>query len=210
MIAALLLLVCAGIALALVGPAWPPPGGVDFTMSGAGAGSPGGQNFHFSNFDPNAFSALYWGPGASDAIALTLDGGPPDDVLTFSASSGAAAEWTGTCFYSGGGTDIPVRFTLTITGLGADPFVDAGSIGAPPGIGVLADNSSGLDFSANFIFEGLHQGTWTPVNDLPQPGGGYTATSFSGGFFYEAPVSVSPSTWGHVKSLYSVPYGTSP
>jgi len=202
--AAVLLLGGMTPAAAIIGPVYPPPGGVDFATSGGQAGDPGGINFHFTNFDPGQFSELYWGPASADAVLLTLNGGPADDILAFSSVSGNAAEWTGTSFYANAGVDVPTRFTLTITGLGANPFVDAGSVGADPGIGVLADDSAGLDFTANLLFEALVQGTWQAVNTLPQPGGGYTSTSFSGGFFYEPPtIGVSPDSWGSVKGRYA-------
>ena len=53
----LLHLIGASKAGALEGPVYPPPGGVDFATSGSQAGDPGGINFHFTNFDPSAFSA---------------------------------------------------------------------------------------------------------------------------------------------------------
>jgi hypothetical protein len=183
----------------LVGPAYPPPGGVSFSTSGGPSpGDPGGLNFIFTVFDPTAFKALWWGPQNQTAVAAGLNQTP--HTLTFSSISGATATWTGTTDYrvppSGNLVNVPVRCDITVTGMGSNPWVLSTSVpgldpGVGTGIGAVVPNPSGLDFTATIEFKAYVGGSYIPLNTVPQlPGPIRTVSSFAGGFFFvvnEAP-----------------------
>jgi hypothetical protein len=95
----------------------------------------------------------------------------------------------------GSGRDtIDVFLEITVNGLGASPWVPAGSVtGLDPGVGAVVDNGAGSDFMATLeFFADLSDypgfDDRTPLNvvpQLPSPGPTPTVSSFAGGFFAE-------------------------
>ena len=177
-------------AAALVGPAFPPPGGVTYSFSGLGAGEAGGATIHFSDIDETLFQNLYWGAWDNLAVRAKMDStddtfndsGPfQNEVLDFDAMqsnlANGIARWSGgtelpTAF---GNLPIAVRFTLTVldsTNAPA-PLTTASVSGLPsPNFGaldILAIPGNG-DFSANLLFEARREGdrsaVWAPFNEV--------------------------------------------
>ena len=187
-------------ATVLNGPIWPAPGGTNFTDSGGNAGDAGGTTFNFSGFDPSQFSALYWGADdsqtPSDAIGAGLDG--TLHPMTFSNASGTTAYWDTTSASTNPTTLVTstqtIWLAIDVTGLGASPWVDAGSLGLSSWIGDVANNSSGAPFSANLQFTVGASPGGTPIDNLQQPANSsnLTQTSFYGAFYYAAPVATVP------------------
>src|SRR5262249_45056821 len=149
----------------LTGPAVPPNGGtVNVAFSGAPSpGSPGGTTVSFTSFDPDTtWSQLYWGPSSSTLPTAGLDATP--HAFTFSGITGGnVATWAGPPHWTNPTTGIthtgvPIQLQITITGLGATPWVLSTSIpgldpGPGTGIGAVADDSSlQADFSAKIEF----------------------------------------------------------
>lgn len=176
------------------GPVYPPPGGVTYSPSGA-AGGPGGQNRSYTAFDNSAFSALYWGASSAGLPAAGLDG--LFHTMTFQSAAGTAATWSVVSPWYNPTTMLTtnqtILLTITIAGLGANPWIDGTSVGLAPSIGWVVDNSSGLDFIANLAFTVPTQGGQA-INLLQQQpscgGNPCTRTSFTGAFYYLDPEAV--------------------
>jgi hypothetical protein len=173
------------------GPLYPPPGGVTLSTSGAAsAADAGGKNFSFSNLNSSSFSDLYWGLAAPATAGF--DGNV--DTLSFVQVLGSTAIWqtTSSWFDPANSVNYPsVTIQLQITLNGGPSWVSASSLGLSSSLGVVANVSSGQNFSANVRFLG----------DGPNGSGiGITAldnfegtndSSFSGGFYYDPPRSAS-------------------
>ncbi len=170
--------------------AYPPPGGVTTNFGGAPSpGDAGGSSFIFTGFDPLAFTALYWGTyddnSTGNSVTAGLDG--TATALAFSSSSGTTATWSGLTNYTDPHTlvttnNVPVEMVVSISGLGANPWVAAASLGLPAGVGAVADDSAGADFTANVQFLANVGGGFVALNSIDN-GGGMTNSSISGGFY---------------------------
>lgn len=186
-------------ATSMLGPAFPPTGGsVSYSFTGVDAGSPGGRNINFWGFSlsPAAIDT-YWGPASAYSASASLDGSP--DLLTFSGIAGAAATWAGTTSWTNPDTSIvypsvPIELVITVTGLGASPWVLATSPpgldpGVGAGIGAVVDTLDGTSFTANLFYRAKHPVTsaWTAINSFEQAGGGLTTNSFTGDFYTLVP-----------------------
>ena len=185
---------------ALVGPAYPAPGGNNFVGSGAAsAGDSGGHTNNYSSFNPSAFSALYWGPDSGFPSTAGLDGST--HVLTFSGISGDVATWAGTTTWLDHNTGIdhtgvPIELLVTVTGLGANPWVSFSSANGtdPTGVGAVVNDSAGVNFSANLQFLGNTGSGFQALNSITT--GGLTNSSFSGAFYSAAaPVPLPAAAW---------------
>ena len=92
--------------MAIIGPVFPPPGGVTFSRNPptGSAGEAGGVTFNFSGFDFTQYDRLWWGPAN---IRAAMDGSTsaavnsPGETLTFGSLSGDIATWTGSTTVSG-------------------------------------------------------------------------------------------------------------
>lgn len=200
---ALLLLASPAAHAALIGPAYPAPGGNGFFGSGAAsAGDPGGRTNNYSGFNAAAFSALYWGPSSANLPSAALDG--TLDALSFSGITGTTASWVGTTSWtnpSNGATNpsAGLRMDITIAGLGATPWVSFASANGsdPAGVGAVVDDSSGSAFSATIAFFANTGSGWTALNSVLQPASpsGLTKSNFSGAFYSAAPVPLPAAAW---------------
>jgi hypothetical protein len=185
----------------ITGPSFPPDGGtVSFSFSGTSAANPGGLTVSFTDFTPDStWSDLYWGPASNALPTAGLDG--TAHSLTFSGISGTTATWAGTTSWTDPNTStlytgVPLEVRITITGLGATPWVLSTSVdGLDPGPGagtgaVVDDTTSQSDFSANtqFLADIPTDGTgnFIALNDVMTTGG-MTNSSFTGGFYSSAP-----------------------
>lgn len=155
----------------------------------------------FTSFVPDtSWSQLYWGPDSGALPTAGLDAAP--HALTFSAIAGTTATWAGTSSWTNPTTGIthagvPIQMRITITGLGAAPWVTSTSItgldpGPGTGIGAVVDNSvSQADFTANVQFladiptDGA--GNFIAINSVQQSAGLKTNSSFTGAFYSAAP-----------------------
>jgi hypothetical protein len=92
-------------------------------------------------------------------------------------------------------TGVPIKVTVTITGLGGTPWALSTSIaqldpGVGTGIGAVISDAAGTPFSANTQFladiptDGA--GNFIAVNTI-QNGGGKTVSSFTGAFYTRVP-----------------------
>jgi hypothetical protein len=181
-----------------IGPVYPPPGGVNFSSSGGSAGNAGGVTYTFNTFDNSAFSALFWGASSSSLPAAGLDGNL--NAMNFQGVSGTAATWSVVSPWFNPTTSLTtnqtILLTITIGGLGTNPWIDGASVGLPSSIGWVVDNSAGQNFTANLAFTVSSLGN-AALNSLQQPSGGCgvnpcTRSSFAGGFYYEAAAVPEP------------------
>lgn len=186
---------------ALTGPVFPAPGGTTFSGSGQ-QGNTGGRIWNYSGFDTSKFSSLYWGPSITSLPSASLDG--TLHSLTFAGISGTTATWSGSTSYTNPTSNftstVNLYLTISVNGLGANPWVPASSLGLPTA-GALVNNSSGADFSAKIQFTGYgtSANVGTPLNSFQQPPTpppvlSKTITSFSGAFYYVSPVP-EPEEW---------------
>jgi hypothetical protein len=192
----------------ILGPSFPPDGGtVSFSSSGVAPGSAGGRNWNFADFgETTGWDALYWGPSSASLPSAGLDSS--NHPLALSGISGTTATWAGVSSWTNPDngvthSNVPIELRVAITGLGASPWVLSSSIvdldpGAGTGIGAVVDNTTGLDFTANFQFladiptDGPTG--FIPINAVEQGlPGGQTRTSFGGGFYSVIP---EPGTLG--------------
>jgi hypothetical protein len=149
----------------LFGPEYPPPGGVNFSSSGAGSGQTGGKTFSYSGFDPSQYETLYWGPLDVANVINAGDATPAD--MQFVGLAGGSYEFDSTANWTFNGAFIgtqhlPTRMLLTVTGLGAEDTQANLGASSPNGsypLFIVTGN-----FSANFVFQVDYQNTWTPVD----------------------------------------------
>jgi hypothetical protein len=172
---------------------------VTSTPSGASAGNPGGAGVAFTGFAPTtSWTELYWGPSSAALPGAGLDGSL--HAMPFSGISGTTATWAGTTSWTNPSTGlthtgVPIQMRITITGLGATPWVLSTSIpqldpGVGTGIGAVVNNVALADFSFNTQFladiptDGM--GNFIAINSV-QNGGNQTRSSYTGGFYSRVP-----------------------
>jgi len=172
---------------------YPPPGGVNFSGSGA-AGLTGGRTNTYDFLDHSAFDVLWWGPAA---VGSAMDGGINEvgETMSFSSAVGQVAYWTGTTDVttSSGVQPIYTRLTATILG-GATGWLTPVSVGITPGP-LQVTEVTGDPFIVNFIFEASLSlnGTYTAIralfDSLPKPNNNpaMVVTNLDGQFFYAEP-----------------------
>ncbi len=192
--AALLICSAPSASAVLVGPG-PAPGGSTFTNTGGVSGTETLATWDFSGFTPSAFTELYYGVDQVNygPLAAGIDG--TLNPMAYIGASGTTATWRVDAPYTsaGGSGDppdgsYPITLTLTVTGLGPSPWVDATSLGLPADVGAVADNSAGLDFTLNWEVTVDMSPNSIGVVPLNGPGGvpgpgGHTAFSFASGFY---------------------------
>jgi hypothetical protein len=180
----------------IVGPVYPPPGGVTFSATGS-SGSTGGRTGTYTNF--NFSGTLYWGPSEA---GIRLDG-QSSPLNEFTASqldlpssnlAGGVARWVLPNVHvdtvsPSGGILVTTRLTLTVTTTGGSSIALTNSLpsGLSGSIGVVMQVPG--SFNDNFLFEvnDPSSGQWVPAVDWynsQSTGSAGTATSFGGGFWY--------------------------
>lgn len=188
---------------AIMGPDFPPPGGVNWSSSGVN-GTEGTAIWNYSGLDVTGLDSLYFGLNqvGYGPVGVGLDGLVAPFV--FGSVSGQTAVWNGSTTYFDGTSNPPAdtRLTMTVTGLGATPWVtDLASIGLDDTgtfgiLGAVVDVSSGSDFVLTWKIEAkIGNGGFQPVNGssgIQQfPGhDGDTRTNFATGFYSEATAAV--------------------
>lgn len=184
------------VGAAIVGPTYPAPGGNSWASNGGSAVHAGGVDFAYTNFDPSAFTDLYWGAWDVTTTSATLDG--VLRTLAFDGVSGNVATWRGTTNWldhlTGAWHDnVPIQLDIAITGNGS--WVAAADLGLIGRSDYLWDTSRGNDFTANFLFSadaGVNHGGLKPLDEFEV--GASTSpnmqSNFSGGFFATAAPSV--------------------
>jgi hypothetical protein len=189
---------------ALIGPTYPAPGGNSFSGSGGSPGDAGGHNNNYSNFNTGAFSALYWGSDSGFLPTAGLDGS--SHPLTFLSAAGDVATYSGTTSWFDHNTSItytnvPIELLVTISGLGANPWVNFASVNGtdPTGVGAVVDDSSGSAFTANLQFLANTGSGFQALNTVPASG--LTNSSFTGAFYSTAPVPLPAAAWLLVSGL---------
>lgn len=207
----------------LIGPIYPPAGGVTFSGSGS-AGDPGGRTNTYSAIDESLFDALFFGAQDSNAVGAALDGviDTASEVLDLNLSSlnvvngVGSAEWDGqsTAATAFGPQLADIRFVMTITDtLGARPtLVNSASVaGMPtPGNFALVDvlqipglSGTNGDYLVNLSFQARNAGTtnaFQPINSYFNSlstgfcAGGCVRTSFTGGFYEQVAAVPEPAS----------------
>ena len=165
-LAATMILLVAGTATAgVIGPQYPPPGGVSWTpVSGTSLGASGGVTWAYSGFDLTATDDLWWAP---HQVGASLDGGTPDPLSYAGQTTANSVIWTGYTpiwFLSGGSvysTTIGVQFTATLLDGATWDSTPSGASGAPPRVEDVQGN-----FRVNMKMEGWNNGSWIPLDSL--------------------------------------------
>ncbi len=182
---------------ALVGPTYPTVSQYAVT-SGADMGNAGGITYTYSSLSPN----LYWGPDSTSLPQAGLDN--VYHQLSFAGISGAVATWTGsTSWYDPTNNitypSVPLTLQITVTGLGANPWVTFTSANGsdPAGVGAIVSDPLGTDFSANLYLYATTVNGAQPLNNVQQSlsDAGYSVEGFSGAFYTPAPVPLPASAW---------------
>ncbi|TWU25821.1 PEP-CTERM sorting domain-containing protein [Bythopirellula polymerisocia] len=182
----------------LVGPTGTAPGGNSWVNTGGVSGTEALATWDYSGFNPGSFSALYFGLNQVDygPLAATINGGSLNP-LSYVGSSGTTATWSVSAPYtSAGGTgdppsgNYPITFTMTVSGLGPSPWIDATSLGLSADIGAVADNSAGADFTLHWqVLVDMGSYGIVPLNGPGGvPGSNHTGFSFADGFYSTAAV----------------------
>lgn len=202
---AALLVSTQALSTTLVGPVYPPPGGVTFSSNGVNAVDTGRVGT-YSNFDLTASNALYFG---LSPIGLAMDGAinSPGETLTYSSALSdllnGIAVFTGTTTVNSFGVDQTVydRFTATFTDLSNNPLSIATnpdvSGGAFPVLTVLGSYKVGQGFTASSSLNGSYISASSYFSNAHAPSTpGLLKSSISGGFYYEPVAAVpEPGTW---------------
>jgi hypothetical protein len=201
----------------ITGPAYPAPGGNSWAwapnppLPGVSAVHLGGVNYIYTNFDPSAFTDLYWGAWNVTTTSATLDGTLHN--LAFSGFTGSTAKWTGTTSWfkhdvpHPGGPDgewvynVPIELRIAITGTGS--WVAAAGLGLTGRSDYLWDTSKGQNFTANLQFLADAGGGMQPLDQFNVGDFNEMQANFSGGFYSTPPVP-EPTTiviWSLLGSL---------
>ncbi len=170
------------------------------TVGDGRQGSATGQEIDYYGFDSSQFTQLYYGinPNPPSDIYLpnvNLDG--VDTTLVFQEVDGTTAMWTGSTVadLSGDGPmTIPLRFLMTITGLGDNPWVDPASVSLPLAMGAAVADPEGLDFKLNFFFQADYGDGFGPLVPAPFGSQGGTVGSSVGYTFFVVRPTPEPAT----------------
>jgi Ca2+-binding RTX toxin-like protein len=174
----------------ILGPDFPPPGGVTFTGTGNGLGTAGGRTFNFSNFDFTAFHQMVWQPVS---VQLSMNADPNNVVLsqsenpTFAPNDPASnlnagvGIWTGSTQFThlvGNSmvTDtLNTRFRIVVTDGNAAPVsllnsTNLGNPGPSAADVVVANDNPNVtqlnNFHVQMFMEANFNNSWQAVTDL--------------------------------------------
>jgi hypothetical protein len=188
----------AAVQAATMGPVYPPPGGVTFSGVGS-AGGVGGRTNSYSSFDVSGLSGLYWGADSGNLPASGLNG--TLSAMTFQSVIGTQATWSVVSSWFNPTTSVTsletILLTISIAGLGANPWIDATTVGLASSIGWIVDNSLGQNFTANLAFTVPTEGglALNSLQQLASCGGNPCArSSFAGAFYYVVNSVPEPGT----------------
>jgi len=196
----------------ILGPVYPPPGGVTFNSNGQ-MGSGTGVFFYFTDFDLSQVATLAWGTDTSAPILLAMDGmaNDPGETLIFNSTDSDFANgimrFTGSTnfTYQDPGTlnfvteTLDTRLTVHVyDGQGNIPLADVTDpeINLAPEIGGIAPvnenyptGGTNSPMTVNLLMEAFFNGSWQPVDDVftsqNTPPTSEVVTSFLGGFYYQ-------------------------
>ena len=204
---AVTVLVSSNIEAALQGPVFPPPSGTyNFSQVGAPGdiGHTPGETWYFSAISLASSDILYWG-AVNGGIALSMVSssysGP--EIMTYAPGlsnlTNGLAVWQGQTtiiLLPGNPTPVYTLFTLSVSnqlGPVALSLTNALAIGLPPNVGgVVRVASSNLAFQAtlHFLDSFSPGGPFIPALDFFNSNphiAGTAYSSFSAGFYYDAP-----------------------
>jgi len=170
-------------AVILHDPTWEAPGGRTEISSGISPADIGGKTWSYSNYDPTAYTDLYYVVGDYvDTINWVFTPAGPSIgtinlsnrvVLDYDSSasnlSGGKVIWTDNVAIntSTGIVNLDARFTLSVYDGSSNPLplIDASTIsGMDTRVGG-AHHITG-DFNANWLFELYNSSSWSPANDV--------------------------------------------
>jgi hypothetical protein len=173
-----------------------PSGSQYMISSGADMGNPGGITFAYSNLPTN----LYWGPDATYLPQAGLDN--VLHQLSLTSISGDVATWSGTTSWADPTNgviygSVPLTLQITVTGLGANPWVTfSGANGSDPtGVGAVVNDPLGTNFSANLYLSASTVAGLLALNSVQQSpaNSGHSVEGFSGAFY--TPVPLPATAW---------------
>jgi len=196
-------------AAAIVGPAYPPLGGVNFGSSGGEAGAPGGVTWYFSNAALAAHDTMYWGPISSlgyPSVMFSLLGNT-SDYMHFAGISG------NTFYYQGnsGGFNTQCRFVVNGAGIAFN-----GNVGLNPNLGAVAVVPGTAGWNVNIFVEIWNGSAYVPalpyfdqIHQSNPTGYPQARTEINCGFYYvnSAPtISSIPDQVMQAGTTLSIPF----
>ena len=186
----------------LIGPVYPPPGGIDVAFAGE-MGLDSGMVVTFTNPDLARFEHLYWGPMDASSVQLALDGAVDAAGETLSFRSGESdlengvAVWLGeaelTYLTSDWQTEVvSTRLTMTASDAGGPLIMTAGADVDREESGAVLDVPG--DYRINLLMSVYFDGAWQPAsavfNDLQTPQDHQVIANLYDAFFFtEAPIT---------------------
>jgi hypothetical protein len=167
-------------------------------LPGGSPGNSGGQTIAYTGITPTTtWSKVYW--GVSTASGSTPQAGLDNALhpLTFQGFTSTTATWQGLTSWfnpdtSSTVTNVPIRMVITITS-GPVTFVQANTLpsldpGPGTGMGAAVNNPTKANFNAKveFFADPTKTGTFIPINNVRQGGGGGSTRSSVTLAFYTA------------------------
>jgi hypothetical protein len=181
------------------------PTGSQYTQSGGtDMGNVGGITYTYMNLPTN----LYWGPDATYLPQAGLD-----DImhqLSLTNISGDVATWSGTTSWQDptngvNYSSVPLTLQISVTGLGANPWVTFASANGsdPTGVGAIVNDPTGTSFSATLSLYATTVNGQQALNSVQQSlaNAGDSVEGFSGAFYTASEVPLPAAAWLLVSGL---------
>ena len=153
---------------AVVGPVYPPPGGVTFNSTGS-IGTIGATRT-YSAFAPSELATMYFGKSSAVPVQLSMDGATftGAETLTYQGSVGNTATWTGSSQIlqtSGPSIAVDTRLVITLSG-NIGSWEAPGPLGIPSAADAVADVNGDFNAFVRMEAKPTASSTWQGYLDL--------------------------------------------